>query len=94
MNFIYQRKNTSHSTLPPFHFDPTLEPLLNSDRYELFPIKYPKAWRQYKDQEESVWKADAIVYHSDRSDFITLPKNVQVMLTKTLAFLPMRITWY
>jgi ribonucleoside-diphosphate reductase beta chain len=84
--FSYQRKNHSLPPIDPFRFNPELEPLLHAKRYQLFPIQYPKAWDQYKAQERSVWRADMIHYTSDRQDFVTLPKNVQRMLLKTLAF--------
>jgi ribonucleotide reductase beta subunit family protein with ferritin-like domain len=88
LHFAYRRKDRLKSPLPTYSFDPKREPILNGEeeRYELFPITYSDAWKQYKDQEESAWRADKIQYSTDHSDFITLPKNVQVMLTKTLAF--------
>jgi ribonucleoside-diphosphate reductase beta chain len=84
--FIYHRKDIQKPPCAAYRFDSSIEPILNSKRYQLRPIAYPKAWQQYKDQEASVWRADSIVYHNDRHEFTTLPKNVQTMLIKVLAF--------
>lgn len=63
--------------------------LLNpsSNRFCLFPIKYPELWSLYKQQETSLWKAEEIDIEADSIDWNTkLNENERNFIKTILAF--------
>jgi len=55
-------------------------------RYTLFPIRHPKIWDAYKNQEASVWHAHEIDLSGDLVDWIKLTDNERFFLKRVLAF--------
>lgn len=64
------------------------EPLLkeNPNRFTLFPIKYPKIWKAYKDAKKCDWVAEEIDFSSDLQDWESLNKDEQHFIKHVLAF--------
>ena len=64
------------------------EPLLQPDprEYSLFPLKYPKIFKQYKDLLSTFWTIDEVSLEQDKVDFLTLSQEEKHYLCTTLAF--------
>ena len=65
------------------------DPLLdeNPNRYVLFPIKYPKIWKMYKDAMSTFWTAEEILLNKDRDDWDNkLDDNSRHFIKNILAF--------
>lgn len=65
------------------------EPILaqNSDRFVLFPIRYPDMWKMYKQAEASFWTAEEIDLGSDLNDWKNkLNDDERFFLKHVLAF--------
>ena len=65
-----------------------MEPLLldNSNRWVMFPIKYPDIWSMYKKQEASFWTAEEIDLAQDLKDWEQLSNSERYFLKNVLAF--------
>jgi ribonucleoside-diphosphate reductase beta chain len=64
------------------------EPLLlpSSDRYVIFPIKYPDMWDMYERSLASFWTVNEIDFSRDESDFKTMNDNERHFIKHILAF--------
>lgn len=64
------------------------EPLLNSEnnRLTVLPIKFPKIWDAYKQQQAAIWKAEELDFSKDYDDFIKLSNDEQHFIKMVLAF--------
>lgn len=64
------------------------EPLLKeeSNRFTLFPIKYPKIWEAYNLQKSSFWTAEEIDYTADIDDWNSLNRDEKYFIEHILAF--------
>ena len=63
------------------------ENILNSDnRFVLFPIKYPKIWKAYKDMKACFWTAEEIDLSKDLEDWNKLSRNEKHFIKNILAF--------
>jgi ribonucleotide reductase beta subunit family protein with ferritin-like domain len=64
------------------------EPLLqeNPNRFVLFPIKHPKVWEMYKQQQASFWTAEEIDLFADLKDWERLNKDEKHFIKYVLAF--------
>ncbi|MHC4718315.1 MAG: ribonucleotide-diphosphate reductase subunit beta, partial [Planctomycetota bacterium] len=65
------------------------DPLLdeNPNRYVIFPIKYPKIWKMYKDAVSTFWTAEEILLNKDRDDWENkLDDNARHFIKNILAF--------
>ena len=64
-----------------------MEPLLNvSNRFTLFPIKYPGIYKAYKQAQNSYWTAGEIDYAADLNDWEKLDKDEKFFIENILAF--------
>jgi len=72
----------------PLQDDKEDEPLLqeNPNRFVLFPIKHPKVWEMYKQQQASFWTAEEIDLFSDLKDWERLNKDEKHFIKYVLAF--------
>lgn len=66
----------------------TDEPLLQPDprEYSLFPLKYPKIFKQYKDLLSTFWTIDEVDLEKDKVEFQRLSQEEKHYLCTTLAF--------
>ena len=64
--------------------DPILTP--TTDRFVLFPIKYPDMWEMYKKAEASFWTAEEIDVSRDMADWTKLTGNERFFISRILAF--------
>jgi ribonucleoside-diphosphate reductase beta chain len=64
------------------------EPILveNKGRFVLFPIKYPRLWRLYKEAQASNWTTEEINFMQDKEDFQSLDEGQQHFFKMILAF--------
>jgi len=64
------------------------EPLLeeNTNKFTMFPIKYPGLWAMYKQAQGSFWTAEEIDFSSDMNDWNTLDPQEQHFIKTILAF--------
>jgi ribonucleotide reductase beta subunit family protein with ferritin-like domain len=64
------------------------EPLLceNTDRYTLFPIKYPDIYSMYKKQVDSFWRPEEVELSRDLNDWAKLSEDEKHFISMTLAF--------
>ena len=64
------------------------EPILrqSSDRYTLFPIKYPDVYEMYKRHVDSFWRAEEVDLSKDLNDWAKLNKDEKHFISMTLAF--------
>ncbi|OWM71429.1 ribonucleoside-diphosphate reductase small chain [Punica granatum] len=64
------------------------EPLLaaNSDRFCMFPIKYPEVWEMYKKAEASFWTAEEVDLSQDTRHWENLTSGERHFVTHILAF--------
>lgn len=63
------------------------EPMLNKDdRRALYPIKFPKVWNMYKQQEACFWTAEEIDLSQDVRDWEGLKADEKHFITNVLAF--------
>lgn len=64
------------------------EPILNevSNRFVLFPIRFPKVWNMYKIAESAFWTAEEVDLSKDMDDWEKLNKNEQHFIKNILAF--------
>ena len=58
----------------------------NSNRWVMFPIKYPKIWSMYKKQEASFWTAEEIDLAQDLKDWKQLANSERYFIKHILAF--------
>ncbi|CAD7968829.1 unnamed protein product [Amoebophrya sp. A25] len=58
----------------------------NTQRWVMFPIKYPEIWEMYKQHEASFWTAEEIDLSQDMTDWDKLSANEQHFLKHILAF--------
>jgi len=65
-----------------------MEPLLcaNSNRFIIFPLKYPDIFQFYKKAESLVWSDDEIDLSCDVADWKNLSKSEQLFIKHILAF--------
>ena len=65
-----------------------VEPLLmdNSNRWVMFPIKFPDIWNMYKKQEASFWTAEEIDLAQDLKDWQLLSNSERYFIKHVLAF--------
>jgi ribonucleoside-diphosphate reductase subunit M2 len=66
-----------------------LEPILSltSERFTVYPIKYQKIWKNYKDQQKLNWVVEEVDLSKDRSDWENLlSHNDRIFLMHILAF--------
>ena len=65
-----------------------VEPLLmdNSNRWVMFPIKFPDIWSMYKKQEASFWTAEEIDLAQDLKDWQLLSNSEKYFIKHVLAF--------
>jgi len=68
----------------------SIEPLLEEDptrQYALFPLKYPKLWKCYKDLVSTFWTSEEVDLAADKVDFETkMTQPEKHFLCVTLAF--------
>jgi ribonucleoside-diphosphate reductase beta chain len=57
-----------------------------SERYTVFPIKYPTLWKFYKDHLATFWVVEEIRLSDDLVDWQKLNKNEQYFIKNVLAF--------
>jgi ribonucleoside-diphosphate reductase beta chain len=57
-----------------------------SNRYTLFPIKYPRIWQAYETQESAFWTAKEIDYAADLADWSNLDADEKYFVEHILAF--------
>jgi ribonucleotide reductase beta subunit family protein with ferritin-like domain len=64
------------------------EPLLceSTDRYTLFPIKYPDIYSMYKKQVDSFWRPEEVELSRDLNDWAKLSEDEKHFISMTLAF--------
>jgi len=62
------------------------EPLLQPDRLQLMPIKYPDLWSFYKRSEAVFWTVEEVDLGNDRRDFESLTDGEQHFISHVLAF--------
>lgn len=62
------------------------EPLLQPDRLQLMPIKYPDLWSFYKRAESVFWTVEEVDLGNDRRDFESLSEGEQHFISHVLAF--------
>ena len=64
------------------------EPILapNSNRFTVFPIKYPAVWEMYKKAQMSNWTAEEIDFGQDLNDWKRLSDAEQHFIKHVLAF--------
>jgi ribonucleoside-diphosphate reductase subunit M2 len=67
---------------------PDIRPLLrdNTDRFCMFPIKYPEIWDFYKKAEASFWTAEEVDLSSDMKHWDTLNNDEKHFISHVLAF--------
>ena len=58
----------------------------NPGRFVLFPIKYDKIWKAYKDQMACFWRTEEIDLSKDRADWEKLNENERHFIKNILAF--------
>ena len=58
----------------------------NPGRFVLFPIKYDKIWKAYKDQMACFWRSEEIDLSKDRADWDKLNENERHFIKNILAF--------
>jgi|SRR5690606_6726519 len=65
-----------------------MEPILtvSTNRFVLFPIKYPEVWDMYKKAEQSFWTAEEIDLSKDIVDWKKLSSSEQFFIKNVLAF--------
>lgn len=64
-----------------------MEPILHSsNRFTLFPIKYPDIYKAYKQAQNSYWTAGEIDYAADLNDWEKLDKDEKFFIENILAF--------
>ena len=56
------------------------------DRYVLFPIKYEKIWKSYKDAVSTFWTAEEIDLSKDLDDWVKLNDDEKYFIKNILAF--------
>lgn len=66
------------------YHEPILEP--TSDRFVMFPIRYPDLWDFYKKAVASFWTADEIDLQSDLRDWIRMTADERHFIKYVLAF--------
>lgn len=68
--------------------DTFVEPILqeNPNRYVIFPIKYPKLWRHYKDMFRCFWSPEEVDFSKDHNDWVKLNENEKHFIKNVLAF--------
>ncbi|KAK2077981.1 Ribonucleoside-diphosphate reductase small chain C [Prototheca wickerhamii] len=64
------------------------EPILmeSSERYTMFPIKFPEVWEMYKKAEASFWTAEEVDLGNDMKDWEKLNDNEKHFISHVLAF--------
>ena len=65
------------------------EPILqeNSQRFVLFPIKYPELWKSYKRAEASFWTSEEVDFSKDKQDWdYQMNDNERYFIKHILAF--------
>ena len=64
------------------------EPLLeeNSNRFVMFPIKYPQIWEMYQKHVSVFWTPEEVKLVDDLKDWETLSKDEQYFIKNILAF--------
>jgi ribonucleotide reductase beta subunit family protein with ferritin-like domain len=63
------------------------EPILTeSQRFTLFPIKYPKIWDSYNTQRSCFWTTSEIDFSKDKQDWVKLNDKEQYFIKNILAF--------
>ena len=64
------------------------EPILmeTTDRYTLFPIKYPDIYSMYKKQVDSFWRPEEVELSRDLNDWTKLSSDEKHFISMTLAF--------
>lgn len=67
---------------------PVKEPILEDDstRFCLFPIRYEKIWKAYKDHKNSFWTAEEIDFSADKNDWQKLTPDERYFIEHILAF--------
>lgn len=58
----------------------------SSERYTLFPIKYPAIWEMYKKHQAAFWTAEEIDLSADMSDWAKLSDSERHFIKHVLAF--------
>lgn len=66
--------------------EPILKDTLESDRYVLFPIKYPDLFKMYKMMSSVYWVADEISFSQDLKDLDKLTEDEKHFVFRILAF--------
>lgn len=58
----------------------------SAQRYTLFPIRYQRLWKLFKQHQSSFWTAEEIDLEQDTRDWISLNDNERHFLSHVLAF--------
>ena len=62
-----------------------MEPILHSsNRFTLFPIKYPDIYKAYKQAQNSYWTAAEIDYSADLNDWKNIDQKEKFFIENTL----------
>ena len=64
--------------------EPLLQPTPN--RFVVFPIKYPDAWKMYKNAAACFWTAEELDLTDDRKDLQTMTKDEKHFIMHVIAF--------
>lgn len=64
------------------------EPLLmdNPQRFVIFPIQYPRLWKKYKEQQQTIWFAEDIKFENNKKEWDELSVPEKNFLKTVLAF--------
>ncbi len=64
------------------------EPLLDiiNNRHVLYPIKWEKIWRAYKEHQQAFWTAEEIDFSADMQDWDSLSENEEKFISNILSF--------
>ncbi len=60
--------------------------LTETQRFTLFPIKYPKIWESYKKQLASFWTVEEIDFSKDHDHWVNLKEEERTFIKMILAF--------
>ncbi|KAF5323455.1 hypothetical protein D9611_005713 [Ephemerocybe angulata] len=69
---------------PPKPTEPILQP--STDRFLIYPIKYPDLWAMYKTAQSGFWTTEEIDLKDDIAHWLTLTNNERHFISHVLAF--------
>ncbi|KAF5331325.1 hypothetical protein D9611_011815 [Ephemerocybe angulata] len=88
---VYKKMSSTRHTLqkpilmhPPKPTEPILQP--STDRFLIYPIKYPDLWAMYKTAQSGFWTTEEIDLKDDIAHWLTLTNNERHFISHVLAF--------